>query len=278
MNAVAPQGSFVECADGLRVHYHERGTGSPVVFIHGGGPGATGYSNFDANMRALEKHGYRAIAVDLLGFGDSSQPDIRYSYKVYANTLERLADGLGLEKMVLVGNSLGGGTALQYTLDHPERVEKLVLMAPGGLASRVRYAMMPGIRAMFWAMLAPGGPNEERIRDVIQKQVWDSSLVTDALVRQRLGSALKQSKAAFRGPRLADFSSRLSEIRVPTLVLWGTVDRFCPFEHASKLVSNIPVCRLVALSQCGHWVQVERSDVFDRELASFLLEGRAASA
>jgi 4,5:9,10-diseco-3-hydroxy-5,9,17-trioxoandrosta-1(10),2-diene-4-oate hydrolase len=267
-----PTGKFIEGADGIRIHYHERGEGKPVVFLHGGGPGATGFSNFDANMRALAPHGYHGIAPDLLGFGYSSQREIQYSYKVYANTIERLADGLGLDKMVLVGNSLGGGTALQYTLDHPERVEKLVLMAPGGLASPLVYFTMPGIRAMFWAMLAPGGPNEARIRDMVQKQVWDQGLVTDTLVHQRLSVARLQSKAAFKRPKLADMSARLGEIRVPTLVFWGTHDRFTPFEHGSLLVKRIPDCRFVALSRCGHWVQVERADIFDRELASFLAE------
>src|SRR5690349_12178337 len=124
---------YIEAEDGLRIHYIECGSGHPVVFIHGSGNGASGRSNFEANMLAFAKAGMRAIALDLFGYGRSSKPtDRNYNLEFHVSAIKALFVGLGLEKAHLVGNSLGGAVAMRFAMENPERIGKLILLAPGG--------------------------------------------------------------------------------------------------------------------------------------------------
>ena len=104
---------FADIGDGLRVHYNERGAGEPVVFLHGGGQGSGGWTNWKLNLDHFAREGFRAIAPDAIGYGLSSKPDDAiYSIDFLSQTLERLLDNLGIDKVTLVGNSMGGATAI----------------------------------------------------------------------------------------------------------------------------------------------------------------------
>src|SRR5690349_13849298 len=130
---IIPEGKYVDIGDGLQIHYQDQGSGEVVLFFHGSGPGASGYSNFKRNYPYLAEHGYRTVVPDTLGFGYSSKPDgIDYGLDFVCGAVVRFLDKLGIDKATVVGNSHGGALAIKLALDHPQRVSKLVLMAPGG--------------------------------------------------------------------------------------------------------------------------------------------------
>jgi len=266
-----PDGAFVEVEPGLRVRYLEVGSGQPTVFIHGSAPGASAWSNFRGNMPAFASAGYRAIGLDLLGYGDSSKPaDRRYELGFQVKALKALVDGLGLDAVNIVGNSLGGAVAMGFALQYPALVRKLVLLAPGGLGGKLRYLRMSGIRAMMWSHLGPGGPTAEKLRGVFDLQVFDKSLITEPLIQERLAVAKKQPRQVLATLKIDNLLPRLHEIKCPTMAFWGVHDNFCPVETAPLLARGIPNCRIVLLSQCGHWVQVEHRETFNAEAIRFL--------
>ncbi|OOK75409.1 4,5-9,10-diseco-3-hydroxy-5,9,17-trioxoandrosta-1(10),2-diene-4-oate hydrolase [Mycobacterium kansasii] len=120
----------------LKLHYHEAGVGNDqtVVLLHGGGPGASSWTNFARNIAVLAKH-FHVLAVDQPGYGHSDKRAEHGQFNRYAATaLKGLFDQLGLGRVPLVGNSLGGGTAVRFALDFPDRAGRLVLMGPGGLS------------------------------------------------------------------------------------------------------------------------------------------------
>ena len=144
-------------AGGYDIHLKETGEGPAVVFIHGSGPGASGHSNFRQNVDAFVAAGYRVILPDLIGYGASSKPEgIDYTLQLFTDTLYEALQAHGIARASLVGNSLGGGIALQMALDHPEFSERLALMAPGCVAEREAYFVMPGITKMVSSF---GGPD-----------------------------------------------------------------------------------------------------------------------
>ena len=136
----------------MRLHYEESGShqGVPVVLIHGGGPGASGMSNFAKNLPVFAEH-FRTVVVDQPGYGKSDKPPVEGNYfRFSANALKDLLDELGIDQAHLVGNSLGGGTAVRFALDYPDRAGRLVLMGPGGLTLNV-FAPEPteGVRRLM---------------------------------------------------------------------------------------------------------------------------------
>jgi len=262
---------FVDIGDGLHLHYAECGEGAPVIFVHGSGPGASGHSNFADNMREFARAGFRAIAIDLLGYGDSSKPtDKSYTLDLHVPALRKFVDKLGLGRLSLVGNSLGGAVSIRFAIDFPDLVDRLILLAPGGLASKLRYLRMPGIRAMMWSQLGPGGPTLEKLQGVFNKQLYDPSQLSRELVEQRYQVALTQPRHVFKTLKVDNLVPRLGEVRCPTLVFWGTDDKFCPVETAIPLTQGIPDCRTILVCRCGHWAQVEHPDLFNREAIRFL--------
>jgi 4,5:9,10-diseco-3-hydroxy-5,9,17-trioxoandrosta-1(10),2-diene-4-oate hydrolase len=152
----------------MRLHYHEAGpadlggTGPggdlPVVLLHGGGPGASAWSNFGRNLPVFAAR-FRALMPDQPGFGRSAAPPVDGNYFTFsARALASLLDELGIERVHLVGNSLGGGTAVRFALDYPDRAGRLALMGPGGLSLNV-FAPDPteGVSRLR-AFVAPPGP------------------------------------------------------------------------------------------------------------------------
>lgn len=264
----------VDIGEGLALHVHDFGQGEPVVFLHGSGPGASGWSNFGANGTALAAQGYRVVLIDSLGYGRSDKPTDRpYTLEVMAGAALRALDALGIDKATFVGNSQGGAQAIWIALNHPERVERLVLMAPGGLEPRETYMELRGIRSMMKALYGPDGLTLDGLKIVFSRQVYDPSLVPDALVEERFAVAQTQPLHVFRSMVVTDQSDRLGELHCPVLALWGMDDLFCPPSGAVKIAERVPHARVVSFTHCGHWVMVEHAAVFDRYLLDFLRHG-----
>ena len=145
-----PVGHFADIGGRQRIHYHDVGQGEPIIFLHGAGGGASSYSNFKGNYPAIAAAGFRCIVADMLGFGLSSKPDIpQYDLDFFVDGVHRLVQALGLKKVTLLGNSLGGAVSLGYALAHPGEVARLILMAPGGVEDIPTYLAMPGIADVF---------------------------------------------------------------------------------------------------------------------------------
>ena len=270
------QGHVVTLADGLQLHYQDVGTGEAVVFIHGSGPGASGHSNFKQNYPAFAAAGYRVIVPDLPGYGASSKPQTVYSLDFFVSALSGLLDALGIQRCVLVGNSLGGAIAIKLALDQPGRVSRLVLMAPGGLMDKEQYYLqMEGIQKMG-AAFANGELNDAAgMRRLLSLQLFDPALISDETVAERVAVVGQQPACVLTSMQVPNLTSRLPELQCPILGFWGINDKFCPASGAQTLLAACRRIRFVLLSECGHWVMVEHRELFNRECLVFLGEARA---
>ncbi len=269
-----PEAKYVDIGDGLKVHYHEAGDpNAPVVlFLHGSGPGASGWSNFKQNYPYFADRGYRALIPDTLGFGYSSKPDVDYGMDFVVGAHKRFLDALGVDKCAVVGNSHGGASAIQLALNHPDVVTKLVLMAPGGLEVTETYMKMKGIRTMMKVFMAPGGLTAEGMRKVFGLQLFDPEQVTDEVIQERLQVAELQPKRVLATLRVPHLAPRLPELQCPVFALWGVQDQFCPVSGATTIAESVPGARVMLLSNCGHWVMVEHTNLFNRLCVDFLDE------
>jgi 4,5:9,10-diseco-3-hydroxy-5,9,17-trioxoandrosta-1(10),2-diene-4-oate hydrolase len=265
-----PEGQFVTLPSGHRMHYHTAGEGHPVVFVHGSGPGASGWSNFKGNYPFFAKHGYRTLVPDSLGYGFSDKPDEKYTLDFLVDGLVGFCDALGLEQVSLVGNSLGGAMCIRMATRHPERVHKLVLMAPGGLEDRETYMGMKGIRTMMGPIYGPEGVTREGLWRTFRLQLFDPSDITEQTIDERWQIAEDQPLHVFKRLRVDDLRPELAQVKAPTLVLWGRDDQFCPVSGASTLAAALEDVRVVQLARCGHWVMVEYTQLFNRWSIDFL--------
>ncbi|HYZ55837.1 MAG TPA: alpha/beta fold hydrolase [Streptosporangiaceae bacterium] len=268
-------------AGGMRLHYHEAGDGTPVVLLHGGGPGASAWSNFGPNLPVFAKH-FRTLMVDQPGFGKSAKPPVTGSYFTFsADALAALLDGLGIERAHLVGNSLGGGTAVRFALNHPERAGRLVLMGPGGLSLNV-FAPDPteGVKRLM-EFSAPPGPTREKLGAFLRTLVFDQRLVTDELIDERFAAASDPEALAAMASMGASFFAHAEEamlwreahrLRQRVLLIWGREDRVNPLDGALVALKTIQRAQLHVFGGCGHWAQLEKFDEFNRLAISFLEE------
>ena len=273
-----PEGNYVDIGElagfPQRVHYHEQGTGEAVIFLHGAGTGASGYSNFKGNYPAFAAAGYRCIIPDLLGYGLSSKTEApqQYDLDFFIAGVKGLVDKLGLKNITLLGNSLGGAVALGYALAYPQDVKNLILMAPGGVEDLDTYLAMPGIANMF-AVYQSGKTGKEAMRAVMSMQLVDQSLLTEEIINEREPIAQTQTQASRSVLVVPNMTARLPQLQCNVLGFWGIQDAFNPVSGADKLAQGIARCRVVLVNQCGHWVQVEHRDMFNRTCIDFLNNG-----
>lgn len=268
-----PEGHYAEILNGQRIHYHSEGTGQPVIFLHGAGAGASGYSNFKGNYPEFAAAGFRAIVPDLPGYGLSSKPDLEYyDLDLFVAGIKGLVDALGLRDIVLLGNSLGGAVALGYALAYPDDVSRLILMAPGGVEDLDTYLAMPGVANMF-EVYRSGLTGADAMRAVMTKQLYDPSLLTDEIIAERAPIAATQTQAARSILKVPNMTERLHTLRAPVLGFWGIDDQFNPASGADKLTARCPQARVIMVNRCGHWVQVEHREMFNRACLDFLQHG-----
>lgn len=270
-------------ADGLDLLVAEAGQGAPVVLLHGGGPGATGLSNYSRNIDVLAKR-YRVIVPDLPGYGGSSKrTDSSDPFGFLADAIRALLDELEIDRAHLVGNSYGGAAALRLALDTPERVDRLVLMGPGGIGT-TRALPTDGLNCLL-GYYGGDGPSREKLEKFIRQYlVFDGAAVPDDLIDLRYEASIDPDVVAnppLRRPSglfalrtlwRMDFTrdSRLSKLQTPTLVVWGTEDKVNRPSGGPMLAKTLANCELLAVPLAGHWVQWERDDLFNDAVRRFL--------
>jgi pimeloyl-ACP methyl ester carboxylesterase len=259
--------------NGHDLAFHDVGDGVPVVFLHGSGPGVTGWANFGENLPALQ--GIRALVVDQVGFGASGRPEAydRSYLQISADAVVGLLDVLGLETVGIVGNSMGADVATRLALDHPARVSALLLNGPGGTGAPILGpSPSEGIARL---MEFNADPTRERIVAWLRTMVSDQRRLTDELIESRMAAAtapgavknLQDAYATFYNPAMTGdipLWAEVHRIKVPVLLCWGRDDRVAPVEGALLPARRMPRCDLRIYSRCGHWVQVERKAEFER--------------
>jgi 4,5:9,10-diseco-3-hydroxy-5,9,17-trioxoandrosta-1(10),2-diene-4-oate hydrolase len=262
-------------AGGYDIHLKDTGAGPVVVFIHGSGPGASGASNFRQNYEVFVAAGYRVILPDMIGYGASSKPEgIDYTLQLFTDTLYEALRAHGIERASLIGNSLGGGVAIQMTLDHPEFTEKLILMAPGCVEEQASYFTMPGIAKMVSGFGSPDFNLEEQKRLISNLVHPDfAPNIPDALVAERFAVARTQPKDVLARMRTPNLGPRVGELKKPIFVMWGLNDEFCPESGARYFLDQCDDARVLTFARTGHWVQVERAEEFNRYSIAFLGNG-----
>jgi pimeloyl-ACP methyl ester carboxylesterase len=268
-------------AGSVRVHYNEAGNGQPLVMIHGAGPGATSWSNFHGNLPELARQ-FRVIMLDQPGFGESDKPEFKEPYFSYqARVVRDVLDALRIGKASFVGNSLGGGVALRLAIDFPDRVDRLVLMGPGG-ANMGLFSPEPseGMK-LLWDFYAPPGPSRAKLEAFIRIMVFDQSLIDDDLIAERYAAAtdpaiMEGQKRVFEAMRSREFREQFElwrdvhKVKQPALLIWGRDDRTVPLDGAFVALKRMRNAQLHVFSRCAHWCQVEHAEAFNRLVADFI--------
>ncbi|MER6952424.1 alpha/beta hydrolase [Streptomyces sp. NPDC000618] len=273
------QDSMLDVA-GKKIFVAETGEGPPVLLLHGGGPGASGVSNYHRNIAELAKE-YRVIVPDLPGYGRSTKGvDGADPFGYLADTIRGLLDALGLDKAHMVGNSYGGACALRLALDTPDRVDRMVLMGPGGIGT-TRALPTPGLNSLL-NYYSGDGPSQLKLEKFIRNYlVFNAADVPDSVIDARYRDSIDPEVVAappLRRPKSLralwkmDFTrdARLSRLPVPTLVLWGAADKVNRPAGGRMLSERMPNCDLYEVANTGHWVQFERAELFNRLCADFL--------
>jgi 4,5:9,10-diseco-3-hydroxy-5,9,17-trioxoandrosta-1(10),2-diene-4-oate hydrolase len=271
-------GKFVE-VNGIRTHYNELGAGPVLICMHGGGPGASGFSNFRQNLSALSQT-YRTILIDQPGFGQSDVPPDGFNN---ADHLKAFMDALGVQKASLIGNSMGAGIALRFVFKYPEAVEKLILMGPGAIGPLFASTGPSVGNNAIQDFYLGDGPSEAKLVNLLKLIVFNADQYLKAeVLKERMKAALrpdvvewrrKNAEAAASRPvpvATLDMMVECTKIKAPTLILWGIEDRFNPVEVGVQLCKLIPGSQLHVFSEVGHWVQVEKADEFNRLALDFL--------
>jgi pimeloyl-ACP methyl ester carboxylesterase len=265
--------------DGHRLHLLEAGRGPAVLLLHGFAGSAEDWRPTGAALAAL---GYRALAVDALGFGRSAKPgDAPYSLELMARLYARLLDELGLSRAAFVAHSMGGKYAMAMALLHPERVAALALVASDGFV-----AASPLTQAGGWPLVGPAllwlSSQPLVVRAMLGVAFADPERHLSAEILERGRAALmgadnrRALTALSRRYAATDMAqtglrARLGELRIPTLLIWGAQDRVFPVESAGQAAAAaIPDAQLAVIARCGHFPQIEAPRAFRGLLAGFL--------
>lgn len=264
----------------LTFRVHEAGTpgAEAILFLHGSGPGATGLSNWSRIIADLGPS-YHCLAPDMIGFGDSSHPDpapqgMAAFNELRTGALFALMDRLDLQKVHLVGNSMGGSIALLMTLRAPARIGKVLLMGSGGAPDMPVSPGLTHLREFYQ------DPSADSLRQLLREFVFDLQPLSeriDQVVAERMSYVVredvKRSHAASFNPQPSRrfFSpAELSSIQNEVLAVHGRDDRIIPLMASRYFATHIPNANLYILGKCGHWTQIEYPDKFEYLLTNFI--------
>jgi len=263
------------------LRYYDQGSGPALLFLHGSGPGVTGWRNFRGVLPTFAEH-FRCLVLEFPGFGVSD--DFGGHPMVTAQgAVAPFLDALDVPKVDIVGNSMGGGVGINFAINNPDRVGKLATI--GGIGTNV-FSPGPseGIRLLQDFTEAP---TRQRLIDWLRSMVFDEALVTDQLIEERwalatdpptLESARRMyGKAAFAQMmammRHADMPmpwAIMHKVKCPTLLTWGRDDRVSPLDMALIPMRTIPNAELHVFPNCGHWAMIEAKQAFESTVLAFL--------
>jgi 2-hydroxy-6-oxonona-2,4-dienedioate hydrolase len=246
---------------GQNIRYIEAGQGPVVILLHGLGANK---ETWGGNFAAFSSK-YHVYALDQLGFGHSDKPLLEYKIGTWVDFLQSFMKSQNLTKATLVGNSLGGWIALDFTLQRPEMVDKLVLVDAAGLrweqSQRVidlNPATVSGWRALLESLFY----NKKIVTDEFVNGVFTEHM------RNNDGFTIERTMAGIaQGPFEDD---KLAAVHAPTLVVWRRSDELIAESRAEKFHEGIPGSQLVVFDQCGHVPELEKTAEFNRAVLDFL--------
>jgi 2-hydroxymuconate-semialdehyde hydrolase len=261
-------------ANGVITNYHDQGNGTPVLLIHGSGPGVTAWANWRLVIPKLADQ-LRVLAPDMVGFGYTERPDgIAYNMDVWVDHAIGLLDALEIERAGIIGNSFGGALAVALAVRHPGRVDKLLLMGSCGL----QFELTPGLDVV-WGY----EPSQENMREIVELFAYNQAIVTDDLVRLRYEASIRpgyqESYASmFPAPRqrhiaaMASDEAAVAALPHETLIVHGRDDKVIPLATSLQLHQLIENSQLHVFGKCGHWTQIEQNERFCRLATDFFAE------
>jgi pimeloyl-ACP methyl ester carboxylesterase len=269
------------CAvNGARTRYRTCGHGSPVVLVHGLGASLDYWA---ANMAPLGQH-HQVFALDLLGFGQSDKTFPEVSLEAMGRFVAGFLDTHSLDRVSLVGNSMGGLVTLQMAIQFPERVHKLVLVDNAGFGRQVHwtlrlmslpgigeFAYRPGLRAMQWIAREIFHNSEQAPADWLELM---ADLAGQPGARQAFLAALRYgvNLLGVKPEILRAVRDGLARLTAPTLIVWGRQDRLLPLSQGLAGLKLIPGSQLHIWDQCGHVPHMEKADEFNRLVLAFLAD------
>jgi pimeloyl-ACP methyl ester carboxylesterase len=259
----------------------DSGGASVLLFLHGSGPGVTGWRNFRGVLPKFAEH-FRCLILEFPGFGVSD--DFGGHPMVTAQgVVAPFLDALDVERVHIVGNSMGGGVGINFAIRHPKRIDRLVTI--GGIGTNL-FSPGPseGIRLL---QEFTEDPTRQRLVDWLKSMVYDQSLVTDELIEERwqlatdpetLAAARRMyGKAAYAAMMAAmNAADRpmpwavMHKVAAPTLLTWGRDDRVSPLDMALIPMRTIPNAELHVFPNCGHWAMIEAKESFETTVLAFL--------
>jgi pimeloyl-ACP methyl ester carboxylesterase len=266
---------------GHRVIYRTTGNGPPVVLIHGMLNSSRHWS--DVALRLAED--YTVIAPDLIGHGDSATPRGDYSLGAHAASIRDLLAAIGIDRATIVGHSLGGGVAMQFFYQFPQRTERLVLISSGGLGHDVspmlRGAALPGVSVLLWIASHPRILDLlSRIAERLRRRGSSKDVHVEAIARALQPLQQSGGRQAFlqtlrsvidaRGQRVSARDRLYLLGPVPTLIVWGQRDHTIPLQHGREAHEAIPGSRFETLARAAHFPHLEDPEGLAGVLRSFL--------
>jgi len=255
-------------------NYHDVGQGSPVIMLHGSGPGVSAWANWNKVFPILSKK-YRILAPDMVGFGFTDRPeDIEYGMNAWVEQTINFMDALKIEQADLVGNSFGGALALAMAVKYPNRIKKLVLMGSMGVSFPITYGL-----SRIWGYT----PSFENMKELLDIFAYNREYASDDLAKLRYESSMQPGfqesfSAMFPEPRqegvehMANNEVYIRSIKHPALIVHGREDRVIPIETSLKLIQLLENAQLHIFGKCGHWTQIERTKEFATLVLNFLEE------
>jgi pimeloyl-ACP methyl ester carboxylesterase len=266
---------------GHELSYLDSGEGPAVLFIHGL---LGSHRNWAHLVDTLDTR-HRVLAPDLIGHGASAKPMGDYSLGAHAATLRDLLNHLGIDRVTLVGHSLGGGIAMQFCYLFPDRVERLVLVSSGGLGRSVspllRSATLPGADWVL-ALAASGWVRDraEAVGGTLRRlglrpsadltEGWQGFTSLGEAETRRAFLATARSVIDPGGQTVTAHDHLPLAITIPTLVVWGTRDRMIPVWHATTAQQAIPGSRVELFEGAGHFPHLEQPERFGQLLGEFM--------
>jgi pimeloyl-ACP methyl ester carboxylesterase len=259
--------------EGIKIHYNDVGEGTPVLCIHGGGPGATAWSNFKQNIPAITSTGRRMLMVDMPGYGKSEfAKDLDEDFFNYmGRILDEFLNSLDIKGSVeVIGNSLGGQAALGLELHNPDRIKHLVLIGSQPTSAGIVIQPQPQEALNNIGNYYGGdGPSLEKMRRLVESLLYDASMVTEETLKERFAASEDPGQMRLLSLPRRDFYSDLQNIAVPTLLVWGHEDKGGALEVGLQMMKKLQDARMHIFQRCGHWAQVEHQQEFERVVLNF---------
>lgn len=276
LRATIPNSNYSQFADvdGVRLHYQEKGAGTPLVLIHG--YTSSTYSWKDVFESLSQK--FRVIAIDLKGFGFSEKPDGDYTRRAQGELVARFLAQLKIEEAWLCGNSMGGETALNVALQNPDLVAGLILIDSEGVKTNGGESLAPAyvrIPVVNRALTALALTSDNLVREGLEKSFYDDSKVTTERVSyyyrplQTRNGQLAALRARTQAGALP-VEQDLNRINAPTLIIWGAEDTLIPLEAGRKINALIKNSKLIVIEKCGHLPQEEAPQRVVNEITDFI--------